>query len=75
MRDLFKVVEQILSLVPEDKTDFIQSLNSIRTSVAVAAPEMMQFWWSSCAAVLEEYILSEEYDWEKEIIKIWQNTP
>lgn len=78
MRVLFEVVEKIIPLVPEHRTEFIQALNSVRISVAFAPPEMMDFWWRECAGVLQEHMAEEEaiqFDWEKEIVKIWQDKP
>lgn len=74
MRNLFEVINQILSLIPSDKTDFIQSLISAKESVAFAPPELMRYWWRTCAEILEENMTASiDHEWEKEIIKIWQD--
>ncbi len=79
MRELFEVVEKMLPLVPKDKTDFIQALESIKVSAAFAPPELMHFWWKSCAEVLYDHIPDDPEpngeDWEKELVKIWQDKP
>ena len=76
MRVLFEFIEKMLPLVPADKPDFIQALKSIQHSVAFAPPEMMHFWWRECATILYDHIpYLDEQDWEKEIVKIWQDKP
>ncbi len=51
-RNLDTVLDQMLARVPESEPSFRAGLNSLKTSVSYAAPEMHSEWWRNIAMYL-----------------------
>lgn len=76
MRDLAKVIEELLQVIPLDKDDFRADLKSCHQIALFSAPELMYLRWESAAEILAEYMDLDETkhnDWEKKVIDIWLN--
>lgn len=74
MRNLVEVIQQILDIIPEDKIEIISILNDNKTSVEIAPPEMIPFWWKEIHKNLTDYIFNKEFyyeSWRETVRKIW----
>lgn len=60
-KDLSRVIEDALEIIPEDQEDLIASLNDIATSVSIAPPEMMNTWWFELINAMNSLIPEECY--------------
>lgn len=75
MRHLPTVIDAMLAVIPAQH-GLISTLEDIKSSSVVAAPEMMRHWWQEVAYALEEFFPANPADfsdWQQIIIKIWQN--
>lgn len=69
MRDLSKVISDILEVIPKPEEDLIISLCKIRESVRYSAPELINMWWNETHSVLIDCITENPtQDWE---YKVW----
>lgn len=74
MRQLSTVINQMLSVIPSDKTDFIADLNRNLDSVMYSAPELMWMRWRNVADTLADHISPDVEmwtTWQKEVVEIW----
>ena len=75
MRNLAEVIEQLQTVIPGgESTDSLKAgLEDIRSSAAVASPEMMPFWWNEAADLLQHHIPMPKQNWEWAMVEIWLN--
>ena len=73
MRDLVEVIEKIQSKVPDSEEKLRTELKDTHSSVMMASPEMMPFWWRETAGVLQGNIPLPKKDWELKVVDIWFN--
>lgn len=52
MRDITKVIDQILAVVPETETTARAALASVRSTAAFGAPELQGSYWNQLHGVL-----------------------
>jgi DNA mismatch repair protein MutH len=80
MRQLDEVINQMLSVIPTDKTDVILrtrlvvDLHSHLDSIMYSAPELTGMRWNNVADTLRYHIPKDEKmwtTWQKEVVKIW----
>lgn len=73
-RDLTKVINQMLAVIPYTEVSLIRALESVQSSAAFSAPEIMGVRWKRCAEVLSHGIPVDPnrwLDWQREVILIW----
>lgn len=71
-RDIAVVIDQVLAVVPLEFEHLIDELNSVKTSVAFAAPEQTTYWWRHLAVVLNNNIGQPKLNYEKQIARIFR---
>lgn len=72
MRDLSKVLNDILNVIPKPEEDLIISLCKIRESVRYSAPELIGMWWDEVHSILMSYITENPIqDWQYEVWSIF----
>ena len=74
-RNLSDVLSQILEFVPYDERELRQSIQSIKTSVAYAAPEMMQSWWRQTQIFLQSDVGYPDVEWKIHVAAIFADIP
>jgi hypothetical protein len=73
MRDLSKVLNDILEVIPKPEEDLIISLCKIRESIRYSAPELISMWWDEAHGTLIDYvsITKPMKDWEYRVWSIF----
>ena len=71
-RKLTDVIDEILEIIPEQETDFINQLKDIHASVSCAPPELFGTWWSETYETLWSNIPPKptEY-WQYKVLSIF----
>jgi hypothetical protein len=59
MRDLSKIIDQMLEIIPEEHP-IVPEFKKIRTSVLYAAPENQSLFWQRCAKELQDHFGNSE---------------
>lgn len=72
MRDLCKVIDDILEVVPESYSLFRHDLLALRSSTEFSAPEMMNNWWWEVADCLAFYVEDCDGPWQTEVHRVWK---
>lgn len=77
MRDLCKVIENMLEVIPTTETGFIQGLKSCHSSAAFSAPELMGLRWERTVEVMQDYMPDNSdahtwEEWQRQVIDAWQ---
>ena len=73
MRDLSKVIDQMLDYVPENHL-LVDQLESVQDSVKFSAPEQMKLRWTITAEILHGHIsATTEIDWKLSVINVWMD--
>lgn len=78
MRDLFKVMDAILAIVPSDFPGLRGDLEKRRASLIYTAPECMGDRWHEVGHILASHIeidWENMLDWQREIARIWKGDP
>jgi hypothetical protein len=75
MRDLAKLIDEMLKLIPEEETTLRRNLEATRTSVYYTAPEAMvnRFW--EVSHDLDTYLPYLVEDWEFQIVSMFTEIP
>ena len=81
MRDLYKVLDQIMNQVPgtfERREEMIRRLNAIQDSAAYTLPDYMGERWHEAQVVLLDCLgtnaMNSKLAWVQTIIRIWTTT-
>jgi ribosomal protein L6P/L9E len=74
MRDLVKVIDKMIEIIPENNNTLILQLKNLQGSVLFSAPELMKFRWEQCAEILNDNISGVTEDWQKELQKVFSGT-
>lgn len=69
-RDCAKVIDEIITKIPADKTTFISALKHNRNSAQYKAPEET-IQWDMLAETLYKFIPKPITDWEFEVVSIF----
>jgi hypothetical protein len=70
MRNIYDVINQIKTFIPEEEDDFIHDLNSIMQSVRFSAPENIGMWWEELSKSISNYLppsLGECNEWQMKV--------
>lgn len=71
-RDICKVIDQMVAVIPETETKFIEQLKWAKTNAAYKPPEQMRECWNTTGAMLGENIGPEPKNaWQKKLVNIW----
>lgn len=75
MRDLAKLINEMLKLIPKEETTLRRNLEAIQTSVYYTAPEVMvdRFW--EVSQNLNTYLPSLVENWQFQIVSIFTEIP
>ena len=75
MRDLEKLVKEIISVIPYDENrGLVEDLERHLDSILFTAPEIMGLRWRSVGETLGDYISEEPINtpcWQKTVIELW----
>ena len=66
-RNLDEVVDKILSIIPNNEHDLINSLKKQKTNLFNIAPEIKYQYWNDVANILIKYIPNIETEWHKKV--------
>ena len=66
-RNLDEVVDKIISIIPKDEHDLINSLKNQKTDLFNIAPEIKYRYWNDVANILRKYIPTNETEWHKKV--------
>lgn len=73
-RNLYKVIEQLLDVIPDDQTVLRHRLCVARNSYTFAAPETQTTWWHCASDLLAEFVdphVQLKEDWALKVVEIW----
>ena len=72
MRDLTRIIGEIIVELPEGHDHIISLLKSVLSSAIYSSPELMGFRWMQVSNILNDYIpYPPEEEWQKNIDKIF----
>jgi len=74
MRDLCEVINELLLVIPEEKSELKEILEDKKQSIEIAPPEMIFSWWNEIGDILYNHVFSDFYPeiaWQAEVEKIW----
>jgi hypothetical protein len=72
-RELDKVIDQLLAVIPETEKGLRKDLSDKKASVMYASPEMQGYWWRETAIVLQVHIGLPDVGWKQTVVGIWTN--
>lgn len=70
-RDLTKVLDEILALVPETELALRAQLTSLRETVLYQPPELAPNMWHRASAILELAIPRLEQEWQIAVARVF----
>jgi len=75
MRNLAKVIDQMLIHIPPEEKAFISGLNSDKDSYRYTSPETIVLRWRSVAGTLQYYMGNPPFDepWKQKVVDIWMD--
>lgn len=73
MRNLIKVIDEMLEVIPDTETDLIAQLRSVQKSARYAAPEMAGYWWRIGEDALMRTVPNPTDGWQKRMAAIWND--
>lgn len=75
MRDLFVVIDQMISHIPNSDINMISSLKSVKGSIPYTPPESMSIRWMDVADILHRYLGDESklVGWQRTVADIFMN--
>ena len=71
MRDLYELIDRMIKLIPKCESSFINSLNSVKTSIPYTAPEAMSNNFHKVNSIINFEIEQLDKDWKKHVVYIW----
>jgi hypothetical protein len=71
MRELAKVIDEILPHIPKEHEELISHLKSYKESSLYAPPEGQGMWWRHAALSLCEVIPEPKEPWEIKVAEIF----
>jgi hypothetical protein len=74
-RDVYDICDQILKLIPDTEEELIYQLMQFRETLWNQAPELRKsaIFWKPFGNVLEKNITSFDQDWQKKVLKLYNN--
>lgn len=73
MRELHKVIQCMINVIPSDHTSLLESLEDLRSSALYSSPELKGMWWQETAEVLYDCFGDDDLSgWQLEVVNIWQ---
>lgn len=72
MRNLVKVIDEMIKVIPEENEEFISELKRIQSDqIQWTAPESM-VRWEEISYTLQDYAIEEPMEeWQYKILSIW----
>lgn len=71
-RDIVKVIDAMLALIPADKKLFREDLKKVKYRSLYTAPEMVSADWRSAASTLGFHMSTTEEEWQKRVADIFE---
>lgn len=71
MRDLTKVIDAMLTEIPETESELRTQLEAAKSTFAYSAPEVMGACWRRVADVLQEQIGDPRDDWHMRVADVF----
>ena len=71
MRHISAVAQQLLDVIPEEKTDLRSQIESIKNDTAYKAPEQHHPYWNVLASILNKNCNPGNSEWELELSLIF----
>mgnify|MGYP000876637964 CR=1 FL=1 len=62
MRDLVKVIDQLIKVIPSKEVQLIGMLKDAKGSIRYAAPEMMTMWWNEVYGIIVRELTGREHE-------------
>lgn len=76
MRDICKVIDKMLEIIPNNQDKLISDFNEIKRAAPYTAPELMKQMWAIGMRSLHKAIgFKPNEDWHWEILSIWMVKP
>jgi hypothetical protein len=74
-RDVYDIVKQIMDLVPDSEVELLYQLRKFQDGLWNQAPELRisAMFWKPLGNILNKNIDSFEEDWQKKILKLFNN--
>lgn len=76
MRDIIKVITEMINKIPSTEIEFLSQLNNLIDSCKYTAPEMIGLRWEQLTEIVNEYIVVEPEslnEWQRNVISIFVN--
>lgn len=73
-RELYQVIKECLTTVPEDEKDLIVAFENLYSSVIYTPPEAMGRRWAAAQRIIAEkfpHTKEELNEWQKKFLTIW----
>jgi len=74
MRDLGKVIDSMLEIIPGSEEELISELKDVRGSYLYSAPELATTFWELAFEHLCEHVfpnLDDKTGWQEKVRRIW----
>lgn len=73
-RDICKVIEQMIAVIPETEVKFVEDLKWAKINASYKPPEQQRECFDVTGAMLGKHIgPNPTLDWEKLIVNIWMD--
>lgn len=74
-RDVYDITKQIMDLVPDSEVELLYQLRKFQDGLWNQAPELRisAMFWKPLGNILNKNIDSFEEDWQKKILKLFNN--
>lgn len=75
MRDIGKVIDQLLVEIPTWETALKENLEWIKSEVPYQAPELHRYLWDAGTNMLQRAFPKPTQDWHFKVLSIWMVLP
>jgi len=71
MRDLYKLIDEMLVHIPECRSQFVHELKEVKNKIPYTAPEILVHRFHEVNRIVNNEIQSLDQDWKNHVVFIW----
>ena len=71
MRDLYKLIDEMIQCIPECRSQFIHELKEVKNKIPYTAPEILVHRFHEVNRIVNNEIQSLDHDWKNHVVFIW----
>lgn len=71
MRNLAVVIDEMIKIIPEDQTELVSELNTVKGRCVYMSPEMQTHEFKNVARLLFRFFGTDPEGWRVDVLRVW----